>query len=300
MFRIINKRKQAEQARTQIIRNKAMQLSLLYQDRALNSTMPGVEHHGAHSIVVSLTSFEKRIDDVHLCIESLFQQSLKADRIILWLSRRNFPTEELPQMLRKQQERGLEIIFHDEDLGSYKKIHYALEYCPDSLILTVDDDTLYPVDMIDRLYRAYLANPDFIHCHKAHKITLDNDGNLRPYKQWDRSTDDTAASRFSFPVGVGGILYFPGCFDDAVRDKDAFLRLAPRADDIWLKAMSLKKGVLCKKVEDERHWDSRFLTIEGSQAYALKRRNKAKQDGNNATFRSVFDEYDLWKELRGR
>lgn len=298
MFKFINKRKRAERVQAQLVRERTLALSLRYQDHALNLTTPGVTAaHKDHSIVVSLTSFDKRINDVHLCIESLFQQSLKADRIVLWLSRQDFPTEDLPRILRQQQQRGLEIVFHDENLGPHKKIHYALARYPESLILTVDDDTLYPADMIDLLYRAHCAGPDIIHCHKGHRIGLDKNGRVLPYKQWQRGTREAQPSRLVLPTGVGGVLYFPGCFDDNVSDKDAFMRLAPRMDDIWLKAMSLKKGTLCRPVQDDRVWGSRFLTIEGSQAHALKRKNKSKLDGNDIALKAVFDEYALWPEL---
>lgn len=263
---------------------------------AVNANGSGIGNDKPHSIVVSLTSFDKRINDVYLCIESLFQQFLKPDKIVLWLSRKNFPNESLPYSLLSQKERGLEIKFYDEDLGPFKKIYYALQTYPDSLIITVDDDILYPPDLIDQLYQSYLSNPDAIHCNRGYQIPSIEGQQLKPYDGW-KLTTSIEPSLSIFPTGIAGVLYPPGCFDDEVLNASNYLMLCPDADDVWLKAMSLKKGTLCQWVRDERHWKSRFLTIQGSQIYSLKRKNWVSKSGNDAKLKAVFDYYDLYAKL---
>ena len=101
----------------------------------------------------------------------------------------------------------------------------------------------------------------------------------------------------TFPTGVGGVLYFPGCFDERILDEELFMSICPKADDIWLKAMSLKKGVLCKRVEDYRNWGTRFLVVEDSQVTALKRSNKSGPQSNDVKFKAVWDYFDLWDKI---
>lgn len=264
---------------------------------AMQGQSIGVGNTKEHSIVVSLTTYDKRINDVYLCIESLFQQTLKADKIILWLSRKNFPTGDLPEILRLQQARGLQVEFRDEDLGSYKKIVYALQSYPDSLIVTVDDDILYPPDMLDQLYRAYVASPGIVYSHRAYQIATRRNGDLNPYDKWKLAGDDGVASPLIFPTGVAGVLYSPGVFDENVLDSEMFMRLCPNADDIWLKAMTLKKGTHSMKIVDGRGWKDRFLTIEGSQTHSLKKQNWRKDSGNDAKLKAVFDHYNLYDRL---
>ena len=278
-------------------RNRLIQLSLQCQQWAISRTDTGVGNDKFHDIVLSLTTFSKRINDVHLTIESLFQQSLKANKVVLWLSEEDFSRSDIPEVLRLQEKRGLEIRFCTKDIGPYTKFFYSLQCYPESLIVTVDDDHLYPPDMLDLLYRAYLKEPSYVHCHRAHKITFDGKGNINPYKQWEKLTVDYSASLFIFPTGVGGVLYYPGCFADEILDKETFLELAPNSDDVWLKAMTLKKGILCKRIEDHREWGARFQVIEGSQKFSLKRKNKSKVSGNDSKIRAVFDRYDLWNHL---
>lgn len=300
MLRLVNKQKQQAQLNTQLLKQKSMHLALMYQDFALNRETLGISNNNEHEITLSLTTFGYRVNDVHLTIESLFQQSVKATRIVLWLSTRDFPNKEadIPVILKKQMKRGLEVAFCEEDLGPYTKFFYTLKKYPDSLILTVDDDVLYAADTVDLLYRAYLKNPNIIHCLRAHKMLPDNSGQLLPYKKWLKGIQEKAPALDIFPTGVGGVLYFPGCFDDEILNKEAFLKLAPNSDDVWLKAMSLKKGVHCQKVPDERPWEHRNVIIEGSQKYSLKRKNKSATQGNDPKIKAVFDKYNLWEKLR--
>src|SRR5690606_13618309 len=129
---------------------------------------------------------------------------------------------------------------------------------PDSLIITVDDDVLYPPDMIDQLYRAYLASPGMVYAHRAYRMGVDRHGRLRPYDKWESAGDGGVPSLLVFPTGIAGVLYSPGVFDEDVLDQDTFMRLCPNADDIWFKAMTLKKGTNSMKIVDGRGWKDRF------------------------------------------
>ena len=294
-----NKKKRIKHQQALLLKQKSLQLSIMYQHLALTSEAHGTATN-TDEIIISLTSFSHRVNDLYLTIESLFQQSLKADRIILWLSLKDFPNKvfDLPEQLKKQMKRGLEVAFCEQDLGPYTKFYYTLKENPNSLIITVDDDILYPVDLVDQLYRAYKKEPHIIHCQRAHQMALSHATELMPYKQWKKDITESMADRTVFPTGVGGVLYFPGCFADEILDKDTFLKLAPNSDDVWLKAMSLKKGVLSKKIADSRPWFSRYLVIEGSQLFALKRKNKSPGQGNDPKLKAVFDHYQLWDQLK--
>ena len=71
------------------------------------------------------------------------------------------------------------------------------------------------------------------------------------------------------------------------------MSLSPGADDVWLKAMSLKKGILCRQVSDIRSFEFRFLQIPFSQIVSLKRKNKKKVGGNQEKIKATLDEYNL-------
>lgn len=294
------RRKKALLDDVRLVRVNQMVATGLMRMSALNSSQSGVMPDSNRQLLISLTTFSKRIDDVFICIESLLQQTLKPNKIILWLSREEFSESDIPAALQLQMARGLEVRFCEKDIGPYKKIIPALHEFPDFKIITVDDDVIYPVDLVDKLYRSYISDPHVIHAFQAHRIGLDEGGNLLPYKQWQRPTQDHTPSLLTYPVGIGGVLYFPGCFAHDVTDEQRFMSLAPMADDIWLKAMSLAAGVKCQKVADERPWDSRYIMIEGSQKYALKRKNKSPTEGNDYKLAQVFSAYQLASRLANR
>lgn len=265
----------------------------LYRESVLRSTEPGVGNDLPETLTVSLTSFGTRIETVYLTIESLMQHSLKADKIVLTLDRNNFSEANLPATLKKQRDRGLEILFCEEDLGPYTKFYYTLQKYPDDLLITVDDDLIYPIDTIDPLYRAYQKEPDVIHCNRGHRMLYAADGKLLPYKKWQWNYSGSEASLDLFPTGVGGVLYFPGSLDFEALDKNTFMALAPKADDVWLKAMSLKKRIECRQVENNKLFSERAVEIEGSQQISLKHRNKQGRFGNDNALERVFNHHKL-------
>ncbi|MFV0278118.1 MAG: hypothetical protein ACK5HY_13175, partial [Parahaliea sp.] len=83
------------------------------RDWAHNTGVCGVGNTEPREIVVTLSSYDRRVEYMYICVESLLRQSLRPDRIILWLSRHNFPDETLPENLLRLRARGLEIAFRD-------------------------------------------------------------------------------------------------------------------------------------------------------------------------------------------
>lgn len=299
IFNKYRKRQKQKRIASENLRMKSALFMHRLQSTAIASQGIGIsEKEKSKPIIVSLTTFDKRIDDVYLTIESIFQQSLKADKVVLWLSKEDFAPRDIPAILKLQALRGLEIEFCEKDIGPYTKFYYALKKYPNHLLITVDDDILYPADMIDQLYRAYINEPEFIHCHRAHLMRLDENMRLLPYLQWQLSSSFATESSLVFPTGVGGVIYFPGCFDDEVLNQDVFLRLSPMQDDVWLKAMSTKKGVLSKIVASSKEWKEKAFVIDGSQKVALKHKNLQSDFDNDVKIKAVFDEYDLWGEFR--
>jgi len=217
-----------------------------YDISAMNSPVSGVvDQPRMQPLLVSLTTYGERIHSVHIAIESLLQQVLKADLVVLWLAEDEFSYDMIPEVLKLQEKRGLKIKF-TRDIKSYKKLVPALKSYPGALIVTVDDDFIYPVNFLDRLYKAWLKEPEIIHCYRAHRMKYDDAGTLLPYNNWDFEVFDSDASMDIFPTGGAGALYFPGCFYSDVGCEDKFMSLCPTADDVWFKVMSLLKHIPCK------------------------------------------------------
>jgi hypothetical protein len=204
-------------------------------------------------LIVSITTIPERIRLVHLCLDCLLRQSIQPDRIVLWLNECDSPGRpvvmpcRLPENLKRLVARGLEIRWC-KNIGPYCKIIPTLREFPDAIIVTADDDILYPATWLEELYNTYIEDPSCIPCHRAHLMTRDTSGNVLPYMEWDIESPDFAGPSLDlFPTGVGGVLYAPHHLNHEVVNEEVFSSICPKADDVWLKAMSLMNHTRCKR-----------------------------------------------------
>lgn len=207
-----------------------------YKSNNLREVLCINENRREKPVIVSITSYEGRFDDLELSLYSILTQSLPPDRIILWLSD-EYELATLPYGITKYIKNGLEIRFV-KDIGSYTKVIYALEEFENSIVVTADDDIIYPKDWLKKLYLSYAANPEDIQVHRAHRVKV-ADNNIMPYETWSRHAEEESARFDNFLTGVGGVLYPPNCFKKEVFREDMFLEFAPTADDAWLWVMAL-------------------------------------------------------------
>lgn len=224
----------------------------------------------SHKVIVSLTSFPARIDKVHLCINSLLRQSLKADKVILWLADTQFPNGNgIPKKLLSLGGENFEIRYC-EDLRSYKKVFYAAQEFKEDIIVTVDDDTLYPENWLSDLTKTYIEHPNCVCCYRAHKMVLKGE-TIAPYSEWvGLSPNEIGPDSLLVPIGVGGVLYPPHYFDNVDFNFEKIKELCPTADDLWLKALGIINGYKAVKVyPNSKEW----FTIVSSQKQALMKTN---------------------------
>jgi hypothetical protein len=189
------------------------------------------------NIVISLTSFPARMDSIGLTIESLLRQSMKPNRIILWLTKEENPTLEIPNQIKKYIDLGLEVRFSDENLKPHNKSFHTARICSDSIIITADDDILYSEKFVERLYKSYQnSDKKTVICELAHEITIGENKKPRDYDKWNiESIGKTGPSDLLLAKGVGGVLYPRGFFRDIYFDIETIKETCLMADDLWLK-----------------------------------------------------------------
>lgn len=193
-------------------------------------------------IVVSLTSFPARISYAWIAIESIFQQDLKPSKVVLVLSEEEFPTKELPRIIREQEARGLEILWTPRNTRSFKKLLPTREKYPDATIVTVDDDIIYEPWRLRKLVEAAKTRPGTIIGHRGWVVTKTHNG-LAPYITWPKAGPDTP-TELVFLTSGGGVLYPPNVLPlDDLFNIDLALQLCPLADDVWFWAIARKAGV---------------------------------------------------------
>ncbi len=272
------------------------QRKVVIDQNMLFSTESGIttERYCDHDIIVSLTTYGRRIHSVYMAIESVMEQTMKPNRIILWLDH-SFEGKRLPESLNKLRKRGLEIAYC-KDILSYKKLIPTLAKYPDDAIITVDDDEIYDPNMLENLIAPYLENQRAVYCNRMHKMTFDSNGKLAPYIKWQGSCSEKGFSNLYFPTGIGGILYPPHSLDEEVSNEKVFMDICKHADDVWFKAMSLKKGTPVCHVETFHPEGDDYVEIREVQDTALWLLN-CNQSANDKQIENVFTKYGLYKLL---
>lgn len=266
--------------------------SIIYnklEENALFSTESGIEKDS--ELIVSLTTYSKFINQVHITIESLMEQTVKPKAIILWISN-EYKDCEIPSILENLKKRGLEIR-RTNDIRSYKKLIPALKEFPNNPIITCDDDLIYPYDTIESLYKAYQQDKSKIYFRRGHRMILKTKSEFIPYNDFEWEIQDLEPSIFNFPTSGAGTLYPPNTLDSEVFNENKFLTLAPSADDIWFKAMALKKGTECRKVYTQTPCYIELDLLHKDSKLRLNSSN-VKQNKNDIQIKAVWDEYNLW------
>ena len=247
-------------------------------------------------LIVSLTSYGKRLKDIDFTIYSLLNQTVKPDKVILWLDKEKFNENNLPKKVSKFIKNGLEIKFC-RDIKSYTKLLPAIHEYYKAVIITADDDVYYRKDWLEKLYNSYLKYPRDIHCHRAHRAKLDKNNNLLPYESWEKNTKGESVSSLNFLTGVGGVLYPPYCFDEAGLNANMAQVLAPNADDVWFWLMGIKNDRKIRVIKDN---NSTILSTNIFRQLGLIREktlySKNKNGGNDEQIKAVLTQYPEIKE----
>ncbi|MCY1253775.1 hypothetical protein D9M68_148820 [compost metagenome] len=247
-------------------------------------------------VIVSLTTYNKRFDYVHLTIESLLCQDAScAYELHLYIAAEDLKEcgGTIPHNISRLRARGLKIFVLTENVKSYKKLVYAVGDSPAKTIITADDDVFYPKFFVRKLMDKAMEHAGCVVCFRGHFFSFEEDGSLAPYRNIiDRGSDDfmrTTPSLRLLPTGVSGVLYPPGSLDIMATDSEQYLSLAPSADDVWFKISTLAKRTRCVQVEPR---NIHFLSVPNSQKFSLFNSNVS-ESKNDEQIRKCFDRYPL-------
>lgn len=243
------------------------------------------------NVIVSLTTYPARINMVCSCLNSILRQTVQPRNVILWLADSQFPNgiEDVPINILDLQKYGLTIRFC-EDLRSYKKIFYTAKEYKNSIIVTADDDTLYPEDWLENLLKEHEVYPNCVVCYRAHEIKSE-ENKLLSYIEWNKLSEDIKGPSMKLlAIGVGGILYPPKFFEDVIFDSDIIMKLAATTDDLWLKIIAVKKKIPTVKVFDN---SKEWFTIQSTQETSLKKVNVETRNGNDIAIKKLMEHYKI-------
>lgn len=240
-------------------------------------------------VIISLTSFPKRINTVWLTIETLLRQSVKPDEVILWLAESQFDgLASLPESLLRLQKRGLTIRFCD-DLRSHKKYYYTLLEYPEDLVILADDDLFYPRDTVKCLLKMHQQWPEDICCISGEVIEPEFTSAPSLWRNPKPDEHNWQHCDCLQPFTGSGTLIPPDALDGDVFDRAAIRQLCPYADDLWIAFMAHRHGT---KVTTIKNWRAFPVTIYGTAEGSLYYINgEGKQ--NDVQWQNLLDHYGV-------
>jgi hypothetical protein len=244
----------------------------------------GTPRAGSPRVVVSLTTIPSRIVQIKAVLNSLIDQTVPAHKIVLALpdvSRREKREYTLPAFLSDSQ---AITVLRCVDWGPATKLIPMLlaEPAPDTLILAVDDDTIYPPDLIANLLAWHAQHPD---------ATIGLRGwSLPDTLDW-RATQTVYGTQLDHPLrcdvltGTWGFMVQPRFFDEQLLDYAAYPHEAFFVDDVWFNGHLARRHVPRLIVPCRRPPMSTRLT----RTNGLFFRNNRDGHNNNVVIRAFAD-----------
>ena len=117
-----------------------------------------------NDLIVSMTSWKKRITNIPEVISSILSQTMKPFKIVLNLSSMEFQQKEydLPKEVDSFiKEKNVELYWVDgENTKQWKKFIPTMLRYPDKWVVCIDDDRIYSKDFIEILWKKHLEYPN--------------------------------------------------------------------------------------------------------------------------------------------
>ena len=265
----------------------------LYHATRLNWTSPQALLGTSQTIpvIVSMTTIPSRLGKLALVLRSLLQQTVRPERIMVWMHesmKEQIPPAVIKLLTRPELRDFIELRYTPLSC-SHKKLIHSIEAFPNHVVVTCDDDFMYHKDWLNTLYQDHLAFPQYVIAQQIRSITRDDWGGLKPYKQWRYHPELEQDPKTFLAVGGKGVLYPKQALHPDYKDAELFLRLAPKADDLWFKAMELRNNTpvrRCSKLVPEP------IPIMGTQSFSLKKEN-VDRDMNLNQWQRLSDYFKL-------
>lgn len=206
----------------------------------LRSIAPRQIPKRSERIVVSLSTIPSRAGHLRSVLNSLLDQSVSADRIVLALpshsARENIP---YPSESDLDLPPGVDVI-SAKDVGPITKLLPTLAIEPDAIIVVVDDDVIYPYHFLETLLDAHRAHPHSALAYRGVRIDP-----ARAFVDLEHvfASGISVTQKVDIIFGTWGYLLPPGALDDEVfnvADDGNPLRWV---DDVWVSGHLARRGV---------------------------------------------------------
>ena len=228
-------------------------------------------------VIVSLTSHTKeRLKNVpYFLYHSIFKHCYDYVKVVLTLWKDDIPL--MPDELKMMIDNGLvELIEAEQDLKCNLKYFYCMKKYRDLPIITIDDDSVYPKQMIPDLLLAAEKYPNVIIGRSG--VLVDKNKSYIHCKLVNYGVDKISSwsdlsDKFFDNMnleGYGGIFY-PANILDITDDLIPELKEFYRADDIYLYILERRKNI--KRIVPKYDYNKLDVCTKGFDAISTKSDN---------------------------
>ena len=200
-------------------------------------------------ITVSLTTIAGNELILSRAIQSIYSQTLPPDEIFVYYSANSYIVDkgfaDSPPSVPPPPDHINLFIQEVPNTGPYRKLIPLLWEKKDNantIIVTVDDDTVYHPDLLQTMYSEYLKRKCAIASRAFTLCSGTEVENVDYHFSRERVTLATAVRNFH--TGKGGVLYTPEMLGEHVFDK-SYGKLCPTNDDMWFNVVRMVNNVAC-------------------------------------------------------
>lgn len=235
--------------------------------------------------IISVTTFPKRVGSLWMVLISIYHQKYRPGKIVVTLSKEEFPNEldDVPNSIKRFMDKGVEILFVEDNLGPHKKYFYSMQKYIDRVIITIDDDVIYWRDTISALMKLHSKFPLCVCGNRVMYVNLEaNSFSPIPFF-------NNVIKNGNLAVGVCGVLYPVNFRPKELFNKNVIMETCLNADDIWLMFQEIIADVCV--IGNGEYPDP--LCILKSQKMALMK-NNVNNNGNTKQFLNLKKHYSLY------
>jgi hypothetical protein len=201
---------------------------------------------GEGRVIASLSTLPDRIMNLEPTIRCLLEQTRPPDEIVLALprfSRRQACAYSIPPYL--QELPRVRILRSETDWGPATKFISVVQDesaagRPDTLIMVVDDDRIYPADALETYLCYHRELPDAVLCFRGAPMPSDLKWHKPIITGGDRLREPL---KVAVVTGCGSYFIQPRFFDDRLWDYRDAPEGAFYMDDIWISGCLDRRGV---------------------------------------------------------
>lgn len=255
-------------------------------------------------LIVSMTSWPKRIEFVAKAIHSILQQNVSKElyHIVLVLAETEFPNKEkdLPDDLVLMHNANLfEIIWTPTNTFSHKKLLPTLKRYPNNPILVTDEDLLRPQDWLKTFINDHKTYPnDVLVGGCVFDVCFDGD-TFNPKKRFKFDDCDCVGKEIIHrrPAnGFGGVLYPAHTFtDERFFDEELMMKLSAYSDESWQFCFNIMGDKTIRWIS--KHFEFQHYQQKGSMINSMTNlRSRNKNNSYIAIYNNLMTYFPEFKE----